>query len=58
MLRCINKYTLNNYKKNEKFKDLRLYWTVSSNGPKPQILLSDMNLVEDALDRLPAYEDN
>ncbi|OBZ72435.1 Transposon TX1 uncharacterized protein [Grifola frondosa] len=56
-LRILNIYAPNAPQENEAFwSELSEYWR-SSNLPKPDILLGDFNVTEDAIDRLPAHHD-
>ncbi|KNZ74498.1 hypothetical protein J132_06628 [Termitomyces sp. J132] len=57
ILSCLNIYAPNDARKNEEFWiKLRANWKARSSLPTPCIILEDMNIVEEAIDRLPAYE--
>lgn len=52
-LRCVNIYAPNNPQQNENFwKKLKAHWSGQRGRSRPQIVLNDMNIVKDALDRL------
>lgn len=57
-LQCVNVYAPNETQQNELFWiQLKQYWSGQRARQKPQIVLGDMNIVEDALDRMPAHYD-
>ncbi|KAG6874777.1 hypothetical protein C0992_006584 [Termitomyces sp. T32_za158] len=59
VLCCLNVYTPNQSRQNEKFwKDIRAEWNTRPRMLEPNILLGDMNIVEEAIDRLPQHTDD
>ena len=58
LLTMLNIYTLNNHTESEAFfKELKLMFETKP-LPLPDIMIGDFNIVEDAIDRLPAHEDH
>jgi exonuclease III len=58
LLTILNIYAPNNHTDNETFwKELKHKFT-TENIPRPDIMMGDFNLVEDAIDRLPAHQDH
>lgn len=55
---CVSVYAPNDSKENEDFwGTLENNWRERRNRPKPNVIMGDMNIVEDALDRIPAHSD-
>lgn len=57
-LTCLNTYAPNDQNENGRFwNELYEHWRNSHRLSKPTFMLGDMNVVEDAVDRLPAHSD-
>ena len=57
-LGCLNVYAPNNHTSNKSFwNKLKANWNVRPHLLEPSILLGDLNMVEEAIDRIPAHPD-
>lgn len=58
-LSCMNVYVLNRSRENQNFwTEMKNSWTTRLQMLEPSIILEDMNIVEETIDRLPPHMDN